>query len=133
MASIDELLAALHRAAKTNHRDEFDRHEADLLARFGGFQGMPREVYDRYLEVDRAWPASLTPTKEDPSSHVPRLPLHVRVPDDVFAWLQELGAETGRNRPDVLTACLESIRDDPQLRKSVIEALRAATPDGDDS
>ncbi len=55
MASINDLLAALHRAARANQRDEFDRYEADLLSRFGGFQSMPREIYERYLEIDRAW------------------------------------------------------------------------------
>ena len=132
MASTDELLAALDRAARANQRDQFDRHEAELLSRFGGFQGMPREVYQKYVEVDRSWPATLVSSEEDPSSHVTRLPLHARVPDDLISWLQELGAETGRNRSDVLTICLETIRDDESLRESVAKMLRDPTPDSSD-
>lgn len=128
MASTDELLAALDRAAKANQRDEFDRHEAELLSRFGGFQGMPREVYQKYVQVDRSWPAALSSSEEEPSSHVTRLPLHARVPDELISWLQELSAETGRNRSDVLTACLETIRDDDSLRESVAKTLRDPTP-----
>lgn len=128
MASVDELLAALDRAARGNHRDEFDRNEAELLNRFGGFHGMPREIYDRYVEVDRAWPASLASIEEAASRHVTRLPLHVRVPDEIIGWLQEFGAETGHNRSDVLTACLEIIRKDDSLREAVVKMLRDLTP-----
>jgi uncharacterized Zn finger protein len=128
MASIDDLFAALRRAALANQRDEFDRHEGELLARFGGFQEMPREIYDRYLEVDRAWPATLSHLDDDTSSHVARLPLHARLPDELISWLQELGAETERNRSDVLATCLETIRGDATLRESVAAALRSGTP-----
>jgi hypothetical protein len=128
MASIDELFAALQRAAQANQRDEFDRHEAELLSHFGGFQGMPRDVYERYLGVDRCWPVATSPADEDASSHVARLPLHARVSDELISWLQEFGAETERNRSDVLTVCLELIRDDPELRESVAALLRAGAP-----
>jgi hypothetical protein len=124
MASIDDLFAALQRAAEANQRDEFDRHEAELLSHFGGFQGMPREIYDRYLEVDRAWPATLAHPDDDTSNHVARLPLHARLPDELIHWLQELGADTERNRSDVLATCLETIRDDAALREAVVTALR---------
>jgi hypothetical protein len=124
MASVDELLAALKSAARANHRDDFDRHEADLLGRFGGFQGMPREIYQRYVEVDRAWPATLYRSEEEASSRIARLPLHARVPDDLISWLQELGAQTGCNRSDVLTCCLEIIRTDENLRGAVVSALK---------
>jgi hypothetical protein len=123
MASIDELLSALERAARANQRDDFDRHEAELLSRFGGFQGMPREIYQQYVEVDRAWPASLYRSEEEASSHIARLPLHARVPDELISWLQELGAQTGCNRSDVVTSCLEIIRSDASLRDAVITAL----------
>ena len=128
MATIDDLMAALDRAARANQRDEFDRHEADLLSRFGGFQGMPREIYERYLEVDRAWPASLSAAPDTVSNHTTKLPLHARVPDDLISWLHELGAETGHNRSDVLTACLQVVRDDEGMREIVAKALRAPTP-----
>lgn len=128
MASIDDLLAALDRAARANQRDEFDRYESDLLSRFGGFNAMPREIYERYLEIDRAWPASLSTSLGTASSHITTLPIHARVPDDLISWLHELGAETGHNRSDVLTACLQAVRDDAGTREMVIKALRGPTP-----
>ena len=128
MASIDDLFAALQQAAQANQRDEFDRHEAELLSHFGGFQGMPREIYDRYLEVDRAWPATLPHLEDDASNHVSRLPLHARLPDELISWLQELGAETERNRSDVLATCLETIRNDATLREVVATSLRSGAP-----
>ena len=123
MANIDELLEALEKAARANHRDEFDRHEAKLLSHFGGFHGMPRDVYQRYVEVDHAWPASLSSAEDGSSHHVTRLPLHTRVPDELISWLQELGAETGRNRADVVTACLKAVQGDRSLRDAVVKAL----------
>ena len=128
MASVDDLFASLQQAARANQRDEFDRHEAELLSLYGGFQGMPREIYDRYLEVDRCWPATLPLSDDDATNHVARLPLHARIPDELISWLQELGAETGRNRSDVLTTCLETIRGDSELREGVAALLRNGSP-----
>ena len=131
MASIDELLEALERAARANQRDEFDRHEAELLSRFGGFHGMPREIYQRYVEVDRAWPASLSSRDGTSSNHITRIALHTRLPDELVTWLQELGAETGRNRSDVVTACLEAVQGDESLRDAVAKTLSDPRPECD--
>ena len=130
MADINELLEALERAARTNQRDEFDRHEAKLLARFGGFHGMPRDIYERYVEVDRAWPASLRSTEATASNHVTRLPLHVRVPDELIKqglkagdWVRaaaEACGGSGGGRPDLATAGGK----DPDKSDKALEAAR---------
>ena len=93
---------------------------------------MPREIYERYLEIDRAWKASLSTSPSTASSHITKVLLHARVPDDLISWLHEVGAETGHNRSEVLTACLQAARDDAGTREMVIKTLRGPTPTRDD-
>jgi hypothetical protein len=125
----EELLDALNEAAKANQQLEFDRLERDLLNGFeGGFAGMPRELYERYLEVDRAWPVQtdVGPAggESAPSGRLgPRLLVNARIPDQLLEWLVVVGAETGRSRSDVLTECLNAIRSDPELEGQLRRAL----------
>lgn len=134
-----QLLDALLEAAKGNHQDQFDRLERDLLSRFdGGFEGMPRDVYQRYLEVDKAWPVQTeAPASENrPLTEAalgPRLLINTRVPEELLDWLITLGAETGRSRSDVLSECLAAIRRDRELeakiRRVLVEVPRAEVDD----
>jgi hypothetical protein len=129
MTVLDELFDALDRAAKANQQDEFDRLERDLLDRFeGGFAGMPRDVYQRYLEVDRSWPLRLQSSSSGGDAPTggqgPRLLVNARVPEEFLEWLVALGGETGRSRSDVLTECLNMLRSEPGLEGKLRRALR---------
>ncbi len=125
MATVPELLEALTRAASANRKDEFDRLERELLAQFeGSFDGMPEEVYQRYLEVDRHWPV-VPPTRRSGGSdrRRERVTLEVRLPVEVEAWLREVGAECDRSRSAVVAECLDLIRGDERLAASVRNRL----------
>ena len=129
MALLDELFDALDQAAKANQQQEFDRLERDLLDRFdGGFAGMPRDVYQRYLEVDRSWPLSTqaSPVRGDAAVQAqgPRLLVHARLPEECLEWLAALGGETGRSRSEVLTECLYALRSEPGLEDKLRRVLR---------
>jgi hypothetical protein len=130
MATPEELLDALLEAARENHQVEFDRLERDLLNRFeGGFAGMPRELYQRYLEVDRAWPVKNPGAVEAEARGLatsplgPRLLVNTRIPEELLEWVVKLGIDTGRTRSDVLTECLAIIRRQPGLESQVRSAL----------
>jgi hypothetical protein len=131
--TLDELLDALFEAAKDNHQAEFDRLERDLLNRFeGGFAGMPGEFYQRYLEVDKAWPVqtdSVAVPESRSNALGPRLLINTRVPEELLEWLIALGAETGRTRSDVLSECLNAIRFEPELEAKVRTTLASRTGD----
>ena len=60
MPNLDKLFSAMAEAVAANDQNRFDALERDLLGHFeGSFSGMPREIYDRYLEIDRGWPAAV--------------------------------------------------------------------------
>ena len=129
MISLDQLFEALDRAAKANQQAEFDRLERDLLDRFeAGFAGMPRDVYQRYLEVDRSWPlrSNLSSSAVDgpKERQGPRLLVNARVPEELLEWLVTLGGETGRSRSDVLTESLKILRAESGLEDKLRRALR---------
>jgi hypothetical protein len=130
MATPEELLDALFEAARANQQLEFDRLERDLLNRFeGGFAGMPRPIYQRYLEVDKAWPVknSGAAEAEVPSAATsplgPRLEFATRVPEELLEWLVTLAVDTGRTRSDVLAECLSAIRREPGLEEKLRRSL----------
>jgi len=128
VARIDELLAAMQMAARENRRQDFDELEADLLDLYpGGLRGMPPEVYQRYLEVDRQWPVVVGDGRaaSDPELG-PRAVLTARIPELQIAWLVEEGARAGRTRAEVLSACLRLVEEDEQLRRRLRDRLRAA-------
>jgi hypothetical protein len=100
---------------------------------------MPREVYARYLAVDRGWPAIATPPQRDsstmnPGSHTsasgsatrlgPRTLVSARLPESLHEWLRELSVASGANRSEVLTACLLLIRNDPAIHSKLLDRLR---------
>jgi hypothetical protein len=115
-ASIDELLAGLVDAARRNEKDAFDRLERDLLAHFdGGFDGMPRDVYQRYLDVDRHWPITVDPSGAERG----RRTLLVRLLAPEEAWIQDLAVSTDRSTSAVLTACIDAVRDDNEIEQQV--------------
>ncbi len=121
MATVDLLLAALADAARHNEKDEFDRLERELLAHFeGGFEGMPPELYQRYLDVDRHWPIAVDSAARGPR---PRRTLQVRIPAADDAWLKDLAIATDRSLSAVLTECLGIVRHDAALERSVRERL----------
>jgi len=130
MATVDELLELLLSAAREGRQADFDQLEHQLMQHYpGGFAAMPPNVYARYLEIDRAWPT--TPGgSEDPGGGErtralgPRTLVTARLPDQVLGWLLEFGARVGRNRSDVLTACVLAIREDPALEERVVARLR---------
>lgn len=132
MATPEELLEGLLEAARENQQVEFDRLERDLLNRFeGGFAGMPRELYQRYLEVDKAWPVKNAGAADAEARSLstsplgPRLLVNTRVPEELLEWLVALGVDTGRTRSDVLTECLSAIRREPELEEKIRRALSA--------
>ena len=120
MASIDELLVALVDAAQRNEKEEFDRIERDLLALFdGSFDGMPEDVYQRYLDVDRHWPISVDPLSVGRG----RRTLQVRLLAIEEAWIQDLAVATDRSPSAVLTACIDTVRRSQELEAQVREQL----------
>jgi len=121
MAGVDDLLAALADAARRNAKPEFDRLERQLLAHFhGGFEGMPEDVYQRYLDVDRHWPISLeTPLAPGEGALKRRRTLLVRLAEPAGVWLQELAAATDRGPSAVVAECIDAVRGDSALAESV--------------
>ncbi len=121
MARVDHLLAELADAARDNEKAEFDRLERELLGHFdGGFDGMPEEVYQRYLDVDRHWPIAV-----DSSGSRGRT-LEIRLPLREQLWLEELSAVTDRSLSAVIAACLEAVRADTPLEGDVRTRLERA-------
>lgn len=114
MASVDSLLAALADAARRNAKTEFDRLELELFSLFhGGFEGMPEDVYQRYLDVDRHWPIAVEPARP-PGADAPlrRRTLLVRLAEVEDLWVKEMAAETDRSPSAVVSECIEAIRRD---------------------
>ncbi len=137
MQTVAQLLEAMRIAARSASKSEFDRLERELLSRFeGGFEGMPAEIYSRYLEVDRAWPAVPFPQQEQAAGGQedgarprpplgPAVELTVELPEELVSWLAELGDESGCNRSEVLSECLETLRGDDRLASTLQEHLAA--------
>ena len=126
MAAVDLLLAALADAARHNEKDEFDRLERELLGHFdGSFEGMPPELYQRYLDVDRHWPIAVD-SGSGPLGPGPRRTLQVRIPAADDAWLQDVAIDTDRSLSAVVTECLEVVRGEPGLERGVRERLERA-------
>ena len=125
---LEALLRALDEAAWENRQTDFDRLERQLLDRFpGGFSAMPDAVHERYVEVDRAWPAQPGAPGEEPSTIRdlgPRTPLTARIPALLLDWLREQAMTTGRHRSDVLAVCLQMIQEDHELVTRLMERLR---------
>ncbi len=127
MARVDDLLAGLANAARANEKAEFDRLECELLDHFdGGFDSMPAEVYQRYLDVDHHWAIAV-----DGSGSRGRT-LEIRLPLREQLWLEELAAVTDRSLAAVIAECLEAVRADTQLEGDVRTRLeRARRQEGD--
>jgi hypothetical protein len=135
--TVSQLLEAMGVAARSARKSEFDRLERELLSRFeGGFEGIPAEIYSRYLEVDRAWPAVPFPPQERadegpeeaarPRPPVgPAVELTVELPEELVCWLAELGDESGCNRSEVLSECLQTLRWDERLASTLRDRLAA--------
>lgn len=135
MQTVSQLLHAMNAAARADRKSEFDELERELLSRFeGGFEGMPVEIYERYLEVDRAWPAVPVPPQPAADGGLeheirPRPPLGaptpvtVELPEELVSWLAELGDRSGRNRSEVLSECLQTLRSNEQLAAAVQKQL----------
>ena len=108
--SVDELLAAMADAASRNEKTDFDRLESQLLDLFdGGFDGMPEEIYRRYLDVDQHWPIAVVPDDDRPG----RRTLQVRLGSEEENWLQELAVESDRSLSAVVAECVDAVRCDP--------------------
>jgi len=104
MARVDDLLAALRDAAEANEKADFDRLESELLALFeGGFDGMPADVHERYLGVDRHWPAAV----DEPGSR--GRTLEIRLPLREQLWLEEFAQATDRSLSAVIAECLDAL------------------------
>jgi predicted transcriptional regulator len=138
---IDDLFVAMAEAVSANDQDRFDALERDLLAHFdGSFSGMPSEMYERYLEVDRGWPAAVQPGSASAGAGRargnskassrralgPRTSISVRLPEAHVEWLTELAAASSASRSGVLTACLSIICENPAVVAAVQSELRAA-------
>lgn len=118
MGRVDDLLARLADAARANEKADFDRLERELLDQFdGGFDGMPEEVYQRYLDVDRHWPIVV----DDPGAR--GRTLEIRLPLREQLWLEELAAATDRSLSAVIAECLEEARSDRDLAQRVRDRL----------
>ncbi len=127
MARVDDLLAGLADAARANEKAEFDRLERELLAHFeGGFDGMPEDVYQRYLDVDRHWPIAV----DRPGSR--GRTLEIRLPLREQLWLEELAAATDRGLSAVIAGCLEAVRSDTELEGNLRTRLEHARSREDD-
>lgn len=124
---VDDLLAALCDAARANEKTEFDRLERELLDRFGGsFDGMPADVYQQYLDVDRHWPIAVDGAGSRGRTLEIRLPLRTQL------WVEELAAVTDRSLSAVLAECLDAVRSDPGIEAGVRGRLeRARSQEGD--
>ncbi len=116
MPEIDDLLARMADAAQRNEKAEFDRLERELLANFeGGFEGMPEELYQRYLDVDRHWPIAVEPSSDRPG----RRTLQIRLGSLQEGWLQELAIATDRSLSAAVAECVEAIRTDEESAREV--------------
>jgi hypothetical protein len=128
MTVVSQLLSDLAIAARENRKADFDRLERELLAHFdGSFDGMPEEVYDRYLEVDRLWPVAAQAAQvpgggAEVSERRHAVRVSLAVSDD--AWLRHLGTGADRSLSAVLGACIRLIRGDEQLERRIVEALQ---------
>ena len=121
MARVDDLLLALREAARANEKDRFDGLEHELLALFdGGFDGMPEEVYEQYLAVDRLWPIAL-----DESGTRGRT-LEIRLPVRNQLWLEKLAARTDRSLSAVIAECLDTVRTHSELEDLTRARLESA-------
>jgi hypothetical protein len=128
MPTVDDLLESLAGAARENQKAEFDRLERELLAHYeGGFDGMPEDVYQRYLDVDRHWPIAVD-GKGAPSRG---RTLEILLPVRDQLWLEELAAATDRSLSAVVSHCLASVRADPETDTKVREALERERQRGD--
>ncbi len=127
MARVDDLLAGLADAARANEKAEFDRLERELLAHFeDGFDGMPEEVYQRYLDVDRHWPIAVNGRGSRGRT------LEIRLPLSEQLWLEELAAATDRGLSAVIAVCLEAVRSDTELEGKLRTRLESARSREDD-
>ncbi len=121
MLDVRDLLKAMASAARRNEKAEFDRLERDLLARFsGGFEGMPEEIYEHYLDVDRHWPIAVEPVGDAPPR---RRTLQIRLPAAEETWLQELAVETDRSLSAVFAECIDAVRSNPDVAGAVRDRL----------
>ncbi len=121
MLDVRDLLKAMASAARRNEKAEFDRLERDLLARFsGGFESMPEEIYQHYLDVDRHWPIAVEPVGDAPPR---RRTLQIRLPAAEETWLQELAVETDRSLSAVFAECIDAIRSNPDVAGTVRDRL----------
>jgi hypothetical protein len=111
MAHIEDLLAGLEAAARANEKAEFDRLERELLAHFErGFDGMPADVYQQYVDVDRHWPVAVDNPRARGRTLAIRLPLGDQL------WLEELATATDRSLSSVISECLQAIRSSTRLK-----------------
>jgi hypothetical protein len=136
--TVSQLLEAMDVAARANRKEEFDRLELELLSRFEeGFDGMPADVYERYLEVDRAWP--VVPPSPDSSADRaadgagsapvgPPTQVTAELPEELVSWIAELGDSSGCNRSEVLTECLQTLRGSPRMEDELVRRLAARRP-----
>ena len=120
MGGVDQLLAEMADAARHNQKARFDQLERSLMEHFdGGFDGMPEEIYQRYLDVDRHWPIAVEPTGGDPA----RRTLQIRLGTSEEAWLQDLAAATDRSLSAVVAECVEAVRSDADRTAEVRSRL----------
>lgn len=123
MPTVDTLLEGLAEAARNNEKSDFDRLERELLAHYdGGFEGMPDDVYQRYLDVDRHWPISV----ESPGAAGGSRTVELRLSPADRTWLEDLAVATDRSLSAVVAACLDAVRRDPSLEGRIREALERA-------
>ena len=116
MPTVDDLLARLAEAARANQKEEFDRLERELLARYdGGFDRMPKAIYQRYLDIDRDWPIAV----DGPGTDSLGRTLEVRLPAGDLAWLEELATRTDRSLSAVVAGCVEAVREDSAVEDRV--------------
>lgn len=106
MARVDDLVLALREAARANEKDRFD--------------GMPEEVYEQYLAVDRLWPIAL-----DKSGTRGRT-LEIRLPVRNQLWLEKLAARTDRSLSAVIAECLDTVRTHSELEDLTRARLESA-------
>lgn len=131
MQGVEELFSAMAEAVAANDHERFDVLERKLLNHFdGGFSGMPRDVYQRYVEIDRRWPATPTSAPRQPAHRGesvdlgPRTAIHMKLPEVLIDWLGDIAASYSANRSDVVTACLRVVRENPAVDAAVREQLR---------
>jgi predicted transcriptional regulator len=121
-SGVDQLLATLAEAARCNDKAEFDRLERELLSRFdGGFDSMPEDLYQRYLDVDRHWPIAVVPAD---GASARRRTLQIRLAGEEEAWIQELAVATDRSLSAVIAECIDAVRSDESQVAEVRERLK---------